>query len=125
MKRSTLALCAVLLVTVATMRTDAVEQLKLDVSPMRSFAPSTLNVRVMIPAMPDHRQLEIIADSAGFYRSSFVQLEGANGPAVVSVQFRRVPGGDYTVAAIVRDGGGRQVALTHREVTVFAPGEGQ
>jgi hypothetical protein len=125
MKGSTLALCAVILATIATMRTDAVEQLTMDVSPMRSFAPSTLNVRVKVPALPDNRQLEIVADSAAFYRSSFVQLEGANGPSVVSIQFRRVPGGDYTVAAIVRDGSGRQVALAEREVSVFAPGEGQ
>ena len=122
MKRSSLVIGALILLTVATMRTDAVERLRVDVSPMRSLAPSTLTIRVTIPPIPENRQLEIVADSGGFYRSSFVPLEGKEGPSTVSLQFRNVPSGDYTVTAFVRNGRGQQLAQADREVSVLALG---
>lgn len=125
MKRTSLAIAASAIVTFAGMQAYAGEHLKVEVSPMRSFAPSTLTVRVTVPPTRENRQLEIVADSENFYRSSIVQLEGTEGPPVVSVEFRAVPGGDYTVAAIVRDGSGHELGQEHREVTVVASGAEQ
>jgi hypothetical protein len=119
MKRSRLVAAALMIATMTAARTDTAERVKIAVSPMHSFAPANLQVRVVMEPSHDNRVLEVVADSGGFYRSSQVSLDGTSGPAVVSLQFRNIPGGDYLVAAILRDGSGRQVAAAHCDVSVL------
>ncbi len=121
MIRKSLALGALL--AIVAVRADGVEPVRIAVSPMRSFAPSTLVVRVIVEPSAHNRVLEVVADGPDFYRSSDTQLAGQEGPSVIHLQFRNVPGGDYAVAAIVRDGSGRPLASAQRDVTVFAPGQ--
>lgn len=123
MKRKSLAFGALLAIT--AVRADGVEPVRIAVSPLRSFAPSNLVVRVMVEPSTENRVLEVVADGPNFYRSSDVQLDGKDGPSVVHLQFRNVPGGDYAVAATVRNGAGRPVASAHRDVTVFDPRQEQ
>ena len=45
--------------------------------------------------------MEVIADSAEFYRSSAITLEGDRAPKTMMVEFRTVPPGDYEVTAML------------------------
>ena len=65
-----------------------VDQLRLAVSPAQSFAPSNLNIRARVVPHVDNRALTIIAESADFYRSSQISLEGDHSPATINFEFR-------------------------------------
>jgi hypothetical protein len=52
----------------------------------------------------ENRSMEVIADSATFYRSSRITLEGDCAPKTMMVEFRRVPPGDYEVSDAHRGG---------------------
>ena len=116
--RSTVVLCAVLMM-LATVRTDALDPVRMAVSPMHAPAPATLLVRVMIAPGDRNRLLEVAADAEGFYRSSEIELAGKSGPSVVTLEFRQVPAGEYELTAVVRDGSQHQLASTRCEATVF------
>jgi hypothetical protein len=120
--RTSLVLGALLVIVGG--RADGLEPIAIKVSPQQSFAPSTLVVRVTIEPSAENRVLEVVADGPNFYRSSTVQLEGKEAPAFVHLQFRNVPGGNYAMAAMVRDGAGRPRASARGEVTVMDPGQG-
>jgi hypothetical protein len=53
------------------------EPLTMQVSPRASFEPAILTIRAMVEADNDNRALEVVAESPDFYRSSYIQLEGA------------------------------------------------
>jgi hypothetical protein len=102
--------------------TGAGDQLKLAVSPAHSFAPALLRIQVRIAPSVENRSLEIIADSATFYRSSEIQLEGDPSPATFNLEMKAVPEGDYRVVGILRDGTGHQRSMVYQDVTVIGPG---
>jgi uncharacterized protein (DUF58 family) len=95
------------------------EQLKMAVSPVQSFAPSNLHVRVRIEPNAQNRKLAVIADSTDFYRSSEVPLEGEQAPRTIMVEFRGVPGGSYQVSSVVLDESGRARATASQQVNVI------
>ena len=97
------------------------EPLRIAVSPQQSFAPSNLRVRVRIEPNADNRTLAVIANSADFYRSSEVQLDGEAAPRTITIEFRDMPGGSYEVSSQVRDQSGRRLAYASQEVNVIAP----
>jgi uncharacterized protein (DUF58 family) len=97
------------------------EQLRMAVSPVQSFAPSTLRVRVRLEPHDQNRRLSVIADSADFYRSSEVQLDGEQSPKTITVEFRGVPGGSYQVSSVVLDQSGRMRASAIQDVNVISP----
>jgi len=94
--------------------------LRISVSPMYSFAPSTLRVRVRLEPSAENRAIEIVAECADFYRSSEFTLDGVQAPAMVELDVRDAPGGHYRVAAVLKDSAGRQRARAVKEVTVIA-----
>jgi hypothetical protein len=96
------------------------EQLRMAVSPAQSFAPSTLRVRVRIEPHDQNRRLTVIADSADFYRSSEVQLDGEQAPKTIAIEFRGVPSGNYQVFSVVQDQSGRRRAFASQDVNVIA-----
>lgn len=100
---------------------NAGEQLSIAVSPAQSFAPSNLRVRVRLEPHAQNRRLAVIADSADFYRSSEVQLDGEQAPKTISIEFKGVPGGSYQVSSVVLDQSGRLRASAHQDVNVIAP----
>ena len=55
----------------------------------------------MIEADQDNRAVEIVAESADFYRSSQIQLEGDKAPRTTNFEFRSLPPGTYEVRALL------------------------
>ena len=119
--RSALLLC-VSLVAMATPLHGS-DPLRISVSPAYSYAPSTLNVRLRLEPSAENRAVEIIVDSADFYRSSEINLDGERAPATFELKLRNVPGGDHQVVAVLKDHAGRPRATAARGVTVMSMGD--
>ena len=98
------------------------ERVRLNVSPMQSFAPATLKVRVTVERSVENRALTIVADSENYYRSSEIALDGDASPATFFLDLRSVPGGEYRISAVVRDRSGRDAARANRTVSVISEG---
>ena len=71
------------------------------VSPAVAFAPANLIVRTMIEADADNRAIAIVAESADFYRSSEIQLDGDRAARTNTFEFRSLPSGTYQVKAML------------------------
>ena len=106
-------------VVLATGSLGAHEDIRLDASPRFAYEPSTVNVEVVVEPDTANRAVDIVADSENFYRSSRVELEGANAPRVTTISFRDLPAGDYDISAMLYTDGGHQRAIAHRSVTVM------
>ena len=102
----------------------APERLSMKASPAVSFAPANLVVRAMIEADADNRFVEIVAESADFYRSSQVQLEGETAPRTNQFEFRSLPPGTYEVRALLIGADGQPRAQVRQTVNVIAGGMG-
>ena len=74
---------------------DAGERLAMRVTPNMALEPARLTVRTVVEADSDNRGLEIVAQSADFYRSSSVQLDGASAPRLNVFEFKNLPTGTY------------------------------
>jgi hypothetical protein len=85
----------------ALSRTDGAEPLRLHVTPAASIAPGFVRVKASIEADSDNRYLEIVAVSQDFYRSSEVQIDGAQAPRLSEFRFNNLPAGDYEFTAIL------------------------
>ena len=88
----------------------AVERLTIAVSPVVALAPATVQVRAAVDASPENRAIQIVAESSGFYRSSEIPLDGEQAPHTTIVEFRGLPGGTYTVTAVLIRTNDRAVA---------------
>lgn len=97
---------------------EANERLSIRVSPSVAFAPANLVVRTTVEPDPSNRSMEIIAESSEFYRSSEIQLDGEDAPRTSVFQFRSLPSGEYSVKAILKGPGGRELATVDRHVNV-------
>ena len=73
------------------------ETLRLKVTPADSMAPGYVTVRVNVESAAENRRLRIVAESDNFYRSSEVDLDGANAPPTSVFEFRNLPTGLYEV----------------------------
>jgi hypothetical protein len=111
-----------MLTTVLPSGAGAGERISMKVSPAVAFAPANLVVRAMIEADADNRAIEIIAESADFYRSSQIQLEGDKAPRTNQFEFRSLPSGTYEVRALLIGAGGQQRAYVRQQVNVIASG---
>jgi hypothetical protein len=89
----------------------AEERLALRVTPNVSSAPSTVIVRATVARDADNRWLHIEADSGTFYRSSAIQLDGDKAPIVTEIRLPNLPGGEYTVKAVLRDNMGEETVV--------------
>jgi len=65
-------------------------------------APATVVVNVAIEPASDHYRLFVEADSERFSRASEIELAGADGKRVHTLQFQNLPEGIYTLRAEVR-----------------------
>ena len=106
------------LATITVVGLAANVPLAMTVAPYLAFAPADLRVRVDVARSAQNRSLLVVADSDDFYRSSEVPLDGEAAPQTIVVQFRSLPGGEYSVLGEVRDGNGRTLATVHQEVMV-------
>ena len=101
---------------------DANDRLALRVSPAVAFAPANLSVRATIEADAANRSIEIVAESAEFYRSSEIQLDGDSAPRTTTFQFRSLPTGEYAVRGILRGQGGREITTVETRVNIVESG---
>ena len=99
---------------------NANEPLTMAVSPVQSFAPTNLTIRIHVEPDAANRALEVVAESGEYYRSSRIQLDGAEAPHTISLEMRNIPGGDYDVRGALIDGAGRERAAARRQVIVLA-----
>ena len=67
---------------------NAGERLAMRVSPAVAFEPAVLTVRTVIEADTENRALEIVAQSADYYRRSSIQLDGASAPRLNVVRIQ-------------------------------------
>lgn len=95
------------------------ERLTIAVSPLQSFAPTNLMVRVHVPPDDANRALEVSANSGEYYRSSRIQLDGKDAPRTITLELRGLPGGEYEVRGALLDSGGRARAFVREQVTVL------
>ncbi len=115
---------AIIVAVVTVPGARGADRLSLTVTPSFAFAPADLAVRTTVEASGENRAVEIIAESGEFYRSSEVPLDGEDGPRTSELQFRSLPPGSYTVAAVLKGAGDEPLAELHRVVRVVA-GEGE
>jgi hypothetical protein len=113
-----------ILMLVTTLPMGAGERISVKVSPAVAFAPANLIVRAMIEANQENRAVEIIAESADFYRSSQIQLEGDKAPRTSTFEFRSLPPGTYEVRALLLGASGEQRAFARQQINVIASGAG-
>lgn len=88
------------------------ERLAMRVSPSVALEPALLTIRTMIEADPDNRRLEIVAESAAFYRSSWVQLDGASAPRLNVFEFKNLPTGTYDVTSVLVGSAGQRAIVS-------------
>ena len=104
---------------------NAHDALTMSVSPVQSFSPTNLTIRIRVTPDADNRALELIADSGEYFRSSRVQLDGADAPPTVSVEMRNLPGGTYDVRGILINSAGQTRAVVRKEVIVLPSAGGE
>jgi len=114
--------CVCALVVMTTMVVGAKEPLSMQVYPAMSFAPANLSIRTRLEPDADNRGMEVIAESADFYRSSAIQLEGDRAPRTATFEFRSLPPGEYEVTAVVIGTDRHRRALVRSRVNVIETG---
>jgi hypothetical protein len=108
-----------LLLSATALAAPSGERLTLAVSPLQSYAPTNLTVRIHVTPDANNRGLEVSADSGGYFRSSWVQLDGKEAPQTITVDFRSLPGGQYEIRGILVDNSGRECAHAHQQANVL------
>ena len=121
--RITLAALTLIGLITASGTTSATEKLSLRVTPNVSSAPSTVIVKATVPKNSDNRWLHIEADSGAFYRSSAIQLDGDNAPLVTEIRLNNLPGGEYTVMAVLRNNLGQETVVRRTALVLSKFGE--
>ncbi len=111
---------AVLLLSLAP-SLNANEPLSMAVSPLQSFAPTNLTIRLHVQSAAVNRALEVVAESGEYYRSSSIQLDGSDAPRTISFEFRDVPGGDYNILGTLISSAGKARASVRQHVLVIDP----
>lgn len=112
--------CALFLTSAVS--TNATERLTMAVSPAQSFAPTNLTIRVRVEPDAGNRALEVAAESGEYYRSSRIQLDGAEAPRNIVLELRSLPSGDYDVRGALIDGSGRERVWVRRHAIVLGAG---
>ena len=120
MKQITVALAGGLLLIALT--AGATQQIAMSVSPRVALEPTDLYIRVVTERHADNRLLRVVTESEEFACASDRQLDGENGPRVVTFECRRVPAGVYEIRAMVIGMSGRPRAQARTEVTVMGRG---
>jgi hypothetical protein len=96
------------------------ERLTIRVAPRMAMAPATVVVHAVAERDPANRSLQIQVNSADYYRSSLVQLDGDEAPRTTTVQYEGVPGGTYEVRVTLFGSDGKTRATAAREVTILS-----
>ncbi len=114
MKRVSIVFALILLA--APMR--AGERLKVHISHVDRLGPANVLVQTIVEPAAANRALQVVAESADFYRSSTVQLDGSKSPRAKSFWLEALPSGEYVVSVRVLANDGTEVAI-EREYLVI------
>ena len=98
------------------------ETLHMRISPTMARAPALLTVRVNVEAAADNRSLQVIAESADFYRSSQVDLAGQDSVPVQVFEFRNVPTGLYHITGVLMGVNGPRATVSGLAKVEPSPG---
>ena len=77
------------------------DELTLRLTPRFVSAPGYLRSMIRVSPNAANRVLRVEIDSAGYYRSSDIQLEGASAPMSHFVDWKEVPAGKYDLIVSV------------------------
>jgi len=103
--------------------TSATDKLSLSVTPNVSNAPSTVIVKATVARNTGNRSLHIEADSGTFFRSSTIELDGDKAPRVTEFRFNSLPGGRYTIVAVLRDSLGEETVVRRNAIVLSRFGD--
>ena len=104
---------------------DSAQPLSLEVSPIVAAAPAFVRVRAFVEPNDDNRSLEIVAQSAEFYRSSRVTLDGRNSPRMAVVEYPRLPSGRYEITGVLVGVSGKRATAMKNVQLVATAGSGR
>ena len=96
---------------------NAGHKLALKVTPAIGMAPAYVVATITVEHDADNRQLEVAAESPDFYRSSVITLDGDRAPRTNQFTWRDMPGGEYTVVAVLYGNDGQR-AIAQRSVLI-------
>lgn len=94
------------------------DRLRTVVYPSFARAPAVVTIQALIAREEGNRQLEFAAESGAYFRSSTIELSGADAARVHVVQFRSIPAGDYTVRVVLRGETGDVRATSHARLII-------
>jgi hypothetical protein len=77
------------------------EELTLRITPRFVSAPGFLRSLIRVAPHADNRLMRVEIDSAGYYRSSEIQLDGASAPMSHFMDWKEVPAGNYDLIVTV------------------------
>ena len=92
------------------------------VTPLMALAPGFLTVRVTVEAAAENRSLQVVAESPDFYRSSQIQLDGAQATPLSVFEFRDLPTGLYEVTGVLIGVNGRRATVSQLAKVQPSPG---
>jgi hypothetical protein len=92
-----LAMAVVLLGGIGGWSAQASSAVEVSIRPAVTTAPGNISVLARVEPDADNRALVIEADSADFYRSSYVQLDGKDAPRIYPLALNGIPAGEYTI----------------------------
>jgi uncharacterized protein (DUF2141 family) len=121
--KSHLIFTATVITLLCATAATASEKLTVRVTPNVSSAPSTVIVRAYVEPNVHNRRLRVEADSGSFYRSSEVQLDGAEAPILTEFRLASLPGGKYIVVATLVDAMGEETVVRRTATVVSRFGE--
>jgi hypothetical protein len=98
------------------------DRVAMRITPAMALEPAVLTVRTTIEADAENRVLEVVAQSADFYRSSAIDLDGESAPRLNVFQFKNLPMGTYTVTSTVIDSHGKRASAVRQFRVAQAPG---
>ena len=97
------------------------DELTLRLTPRFVSAPGYLRSLIRVAPHEANRMLRVEIDSAGYYRSSDIQLEGASAPTSHFVDWKEVPAGKYNLTVSVLGPGGDARAVRTLDFQVLGP----
>jgi methionine-rich copper-binding protein CopC len=102
---------AIIWMVLASFSAFAAEEVRVEVFPDVSAEPAQITIRVEVRPDEDNRAVEVVTDSAAYYRRSTQQLDGDNAAVAHVFRYRDVPAGDYVISVRVLSAGGRSIAV--------------
>ena len=95
------------------------DELTLRLTPRFVSAPGYLRSLIRVAPHEANRMLRVEIDSAGYYRSSDIQLDGASAPTSHFVDWKEVPAGKYSLIVSVMGASGDPRVVRHLDFQVL------